>query len=138
MRERVPISDDPTNAEIVRHIDQLHNCLDNALDQMADGRLRYEALAQEQRADRHASRDRDQVMLGGLTVLLRERGYEIEVDDAGAAKAIRAPAPKSLWERLSPPATVLGAALGALGALGAYKGLAAVLGLFLRALLHAH
>lgn len=130
MRERSPISDNPSPYEIARHIDALHTCIDVTGEKVDQALTKYEQLAVAQQTDRHKSRNRDTALLGGLEILLRERGYEMEFDDDMGLAKITPPRPRTLWDKLASPATVIGTVIGVLGA---YKGVIVVMG----ALAHA-
>jgi len=135
MRERLPITSNATHADVILHIDQLHTCLDNTADKVDQALTKYEALAVTQQDDRHKARNRDMALLGGLGILIQKHGYEMEFDDDGALARMTPPAPRSIWDRLSPPATVIGTVIGALGA---YKGAVVALGFVHHLLAGAH
>lgn len=114
MRERAPISANATMNEVVRHIDQLHTCVDNALEKVEEALTRYEGLATTQRDDRHSSANRDMILQAGITVLLREAGYEMKFGQGGALEDITPPKPQGVLKRFETPITVTGGVLTAL------------------------
>lgn len=125
MRERPPISANAGHADVILHIDQLHTCLDITGEKVDKALDRLETMEVTQQKDRHKARNRDMALLGGLEILLRERGYEMEYDEDGGLSRMSPPAPQSLWAKAAPAATVIGTVLGALSA---YKGIVFVLG----------
>jgi hypothetical protein len=114
-RSRRPISPAPTPTEVVAHIDQLHDCLDEAIEQGVRDR-------KQASTDRHAWRNAVSALQGEVTKLKTSNAVLLKhfdlIGEDGAPRN-RDPDPlPTLWKRIKQHA---GTATAVLGGLGSYK-----------------